>query len=133
MLRTLLSEDAILPFLLKDSTLTAAQLDTLLCELDGLTSSMKLRERVAKRDRKSVSLGAYLRTKKQAYARARRTIKTILLLNYLGLISQDGLPSLHRIAQLLHQINRRDLTEAEKKQVINLLEETVKRIIVISQ
>jgi len=52
---------------------------------------------------------------------------------YLGIIPQDALSSLHRAAELLNQIKSAEITEAEKRNIIELIEKTIKRLIVISQ
>jgi hypothetical protein len=133
MLKTLLEKDTVLQQLLEETILSKAQTDTLLCELDGLMKSEKLKERALKRDRKNITLGSYLRTKKQACRRVERVLKTIFLLMYLGIIPQDALSSLHRAAELLNQIKSAEITEAEKRNIIELIEKTIKRLIVISQ
>ena len=119
--------------LLEETILTKAQTDTLLCELDGLMKSEKLKDRVLKRDRKNITVGSYLRTKKQAYQRVEKMLKTVFLLMYLSIIPQDALSSLYRAAELLNQIKSAELTEAEKKNIMELINKTIKKLIVISQ
>ena len=133
MLKPLLEKDIVLRHLLEEVILTKAQIDTLLCEFEGSVKFEKLMERVNKRDRKNLTVGSYLRTKKQAYKRVKKMLKTILLLMYLGIITQDTLNALYKAASLLHQIKNKELTNAEKQNLIELLEETVRRLIVISQ
>jgi hypothetical protein len=133
MLRRRLAEDVILEYLTKSSILTAAQLDTILCELQARTNLKKLKDRVARRDSRNITLGAYLGTKKQAYRRVKKAVNTILLLIYLGAIPLDTLPSLYRVAELLSQMDRHILREEEKRQIKKLLNETVDRLVVISQ
>jgi len=133
MLQTLLEKDTFLQRLVEEVVLSKAQIDTLLCELDGLTKLEKLRERVLKRDRKNITLGSYLRTKKQAYKRVKKVLKTIFLLMYLGIIPQDALTSLYRAAELLSQVKGAELTQAEKQSIMELLDKTITRLIVISQ
>jgi len=133
MLQTLLEKDTFLQRLIEEVVLSKAQIDTLLCELDGLTKLEKLRERVLKRDRKNITLGSYLRTKKQAYKRVKKVLKTIFLLMYLGIIPQDALTSLYRAAELLSQVKGAELTQAEKQSIMELLDKTITRLIVISQ
>jgi hypothetical protein len=133
MLQTFLEKDTFLQQLIKESILSRAQIDTLLCELEGLTKVEKLRERVLKRDRKNITLGSYLRTKKQAYMRLKKVLKTVFLLMYLGIIPKDTLTTLHRAAELLTQAKNAELTQAEKQSIMELLDKTIMRLIVISQ
>jgi len=133
MLQTLLEKDSLLQGLLEETLFTKAQVDTLLCELDGLKKLEKLKDRVKKRDRKNITLGAYLRTKKQTYRRVKKALKTIFLLMYLGVIEKDTLNSLYRAAELLNRVKSAELTDAEKKNIMKLLDETITRLIVISQ
>jgi len=133
MLQTLLEKDAFLQLLLQETTLSKAQVDTLLCELDGLTKFENLKERIQKRDRKNITLGSYLRTKKQAYKRVKKALKTIFLLMYLGIIPKDAINSLYRAAELMNRVRNAELTDAEKQNIMGVLEETLARLIVISQ
>jgi hypothetical protein len=133
MLQTLLEKDPFLQRLLEETKLPKAQIDTLLCELDGLTKLEKLKERVLKRDRKNITLGSYLRTKKQACERVRKLLKTTFLLMYLGIIPQDTLNSLYRAANSLNRVKGAELTDAEKRNIMELLDKTIANLIVISQ
>jgi hypothetical protein len=133
MLQALLEKDTFLQQLVKEAILSKAQIDTVLCELEGLTKVEKLRERVLKRDRKNITLGSYLRTKKQAYMRIKKVLKTVFLLMYLGIIPKDTLTTLYRAAELLTQAKKAELTQAEKQSIMELLDKTIKRLIVISQ
>lgn len=133
MLQTLLEKDTFLQQLIEEMILSNAQIDTLLCEVEGLMKSEKLKERVLKRDRKNVTLGAYLRTRKQAYKRVKRVLKTIFTLLYLNIISQDTLFSLYRAAELLNKVKSTNLTDTERQNIMKLLDETIRKLIVISQ
>jgi DNA-binding SARP family transcriptional activator len=133
MLQTFLEKDTFLQQLIKESILSKAQIDTVLCELEGLTKLEKLSERVLKRDRKNITLGSYLRTKKQAYRRIKKVLKTVFLLMYLGIIPKDTLTTLYRAVELLSQAKNAEVTQAEKQSIMELLDKTIMRLIVISQ
>lgn len=133
MLQRLIQRDRILLELLKGSELTNAQLDTLLCELEGMKRREKLKERIRRRDKASITAGSYLRTKRQAHTQANKALKTVILLTYLGIIPQENLPTLLRVADLLCRIKGAELRAEEGPRVLTLIEETLNRMLVTSQ
>ncbi|MEM3510181.1 MAG: hypothetical protein QW282_03290 [Nitrososphaerales archaeon] len=126
-------ENKLLLSLIEGSTLTNAQVDTLLCEIEGKGAAKQLRERAAMRDKENITLGAYSRTRKQAYTRIRKVLKTVLLLSYLGIFSQDGLNTLVKAAELISRVKTANLTDEDIIKLNKLIDETLSNLIVISQ
>jgi len=116
-----LGGDSILMFLVKGSSLTEAQAETLLVEYASQFNGKKL-DTVAKASIRGVSKGAYARTKSQAINNIRQSIYTIMLLRYLGILTDEGFAKLMEIAEklgkgefqegleLLHSLTWRDIT-----------------------
>jgi len=92
--------DKVLMFLVKDSSLTEAQAETILIEYASQFNGGKL-DTVAKASIRGVSKGAYARTKTQAVNNIRRSIYTIMLLRYLGILSDEELAKLMEVAEKL--------------------------------
>ena len=93
-------KDTIVSFLAERSSLTDAQLDTiLLSQVEG-----NLKEKVKLRDKKKVSLGAFVRTLRQGQENVEACIYTMLLLSYLGLVEAEDLQRLARSSDLLSRI-----------------------------
>ncbi|MFN3621460.1 MAG: hypothetical protein ACK4TI_01065 [Nitrososphaerales archaeon] len=133
MLKALQQKNKLLPILIKGSTLTNVEVDTLLCELEGKKTAKQLKERVALRDRENITLGAYSRTRRQAYTRISKALKTLLLLSYLGILTQDRLNTLLKAAELLNKIKTTNLTIEDSIKINTLIEETIRSLVVISQ
>lgn len=117
-----LDGDKVLMFLIKGSSLTEAQAETLLVEYASQFNGGK-HDTITKASIRGVSKGAYARTKAQAINNIRRSIYTIMLLRYLGVLSDDGLAKLMEIAEklgkgeieesleLLYSMTWRDITK----------------------
>ncbi|MCF8885219.1 MAG: hypothetical protein QXK95_02390 [Nitrososphaerota archaeon] len=104
-----IDSDPILKILLKESSLTETQLETLLLEIASKFNGNNGRERIDMGFRASlrgVSKGAYARTKTQALNNIRKSICTLLLLRYIGVINDD-LASL--IFELADRLRERDI------------------------
>lgn len=100
--------------LARGSSLTEPQLETLLVELAaslaGLRMSVEEKARV-----RGVSKGAYARTKRQALDNIRRSIYTLLLLRFLGVLGDGAIASLMEAAKMLTQGEAEQALEALKQ------------------
>jgi len=95
-------DEAELTALLELSALTEPQLEVLLIELASanLGGRMTFEEKARIR---GVSKGAYARTLRQAMENIKRSIYTILLLQYLGILGDAATSSILEAADLLNQ------------------------------
>jgi hypothetical protein len=92
--------DSIVSFLAARCSLTATQLDTIMVsQTEG-----KLGQMVSLRDKKKVSKGAFLRTLKQGQSNVEGALYTLLLLEYLGLVSSKQLFALGKIGDMLSKV-----------------------------
>ena len=90
----------IVSFLVERSSLTDAQLDTiLLSQIEG-----NLKDRAKLRDKRKVSPGAFVRTLRQGQENIEACIYTMFLLSYLGLVEAEDLQRLARSSDLLSRI-----------------------------
>ena len=86
--------------LLRESHLTRPQIETLLIELGATNLGLKLSVEEKARLR-GVSKGSYARTKRQAMDNIRRSIYTIILLRFLGILGEEALASILEASELL--------------------------------
>jgi hypothetical protein len=93
-------EKNVLKSLLKLSYLTEPQLEVLLIELGSanLGRRMTIREKARIR---GVSKGAYARTMRQAIDNIKRSIYTLFLLRYLGVLGDEAVSAIIEAADLL--------------------------------
>ncbi|MCS7126523.1 MAG: hypothetical protein NZ929_06420 [Aigarchaeota archaeon] len=114
--------DGVLEVLMKGSSLTEPQAETLLIEYASQINGKKIDTEV-KASIRGVSKGAYATTKAQAMNNIKKSIYTILLLRYLRILSDTGLSRLLEAVEklgrgdieggleLLQSIKLRDITE----------------------
>lgn len=95
-----IGERRIFEELLRGSNLTEAQAETLLVELASTMSGLKL-SMEEKAGIRGVSKGAYSRTKRQALDNVKRSIYTLLLLRFLGVLGDEALSLLMEAAEKL--------------------------------
>ncbi len=114
-----LAEDEVYRYLLKNSSLTRKQAETII--FDILTShgyKLTAREKALLR---GVSKGSFLRTRHQALRNISRALHTLLLLSYLGIIR---LPDYSWFFQMGEAVEGRDVESLRR--ILNQLEETVR-------
>jgi hypothetical protein len=96
-----LKDDALLSFLLSRSSLTNAQLDTIMI---SSTANGELQAKAAMRDGGKVSEGSFLRTLHQGQINIERCLYTMFLLNYLGLVENKDLERLLGVSTLISKV-----------------------------
>ncbi|MEM3921499.1 MAG: hypothetical protein QXG25_01250 [Nitrososphaerota archaeon] len=95
-----LPEKQVLKSLLKLSYLTEPQLEVLLIELGSANLGRRLALR-GKAKIRGVSKGAYARTMRQAIDNIKRSIYTLFLLRYLGVLGDEAVSAILEAADLL--------------------------------
>jgi len=95
-------DEKALKALLKLSSLTEPQLEVLLIEAASTNAGMKLAFREKAKIR-GVAKGAYARTLRQAIENIKKSIFTIFLLKYLGVIGDEAISSILEAAEMLNQ------------------------------
>jgi len=113
--------DPIVSFLLEKSSLTPAQLDTLMANhVEG-----DLGKKTSSRERNTVSKGAFVRSLKQAEENVQASIYSLLLIVYLGLIPQEKFDQLLKTQRILSRVKELEPDRENILRLINGLEEFV--------
>jgi hypothetical protein len=110
-------------FLLKNSNLTDAQLDTILAsETEG-----NLQFKSGLREKGRVSKGSFARSLMQARDNVRSSIYTFFLLAYLDLIPDDGIAQLYRTGKMIGELKEAQASEEDLQKVIAAMEQFAER------
>ena len=114
-------DDPIVVFLLQKSSLTAAQLDTIM----AAQTSGNLNRKVSSRERRAVSKGAFVRSLKQGQGNVESSIYSLMLVVYLGLVSQDKFDQFLKTQRILSQVKELEPDRENTLRLINGLQEFV--------
>jgi hypothetical protein len=115
--------DLVANFLLRKSSLTDAQLDTILAsETEG-----NLHFKSGLREKGRVSKGSFARSLGQARNNIKSSIYTFFLLAYLDLIPEQGLAQFYRTGKMLGELKNADPSQADLLKVIGAMEQFVAR------
>ena len=116
--------DVIASFLLQNSSLTDAQLDTIMASnVEG-----NLEYKRGLREKGKVSKGAFARTLLQGRKNIQTSVYTLLLASYLNLVSSEGLTQFSRTTRMLTQLREVDADRGDLLRVIEAMEEFVRNI-----
>jgi|SRR5579872_2891593 len=110
-------------FLLKNSNLTDAQLDTIL----AAESEGNLQFKSGLREKGRVSKGSFARSLAQARDNVRSSIYTFFLLAYLDLTPEDGISQLYRTGKIIGELKDAEASEEDLRKVIAAMEEFAER------
>jgi len=120
MIKSRLDRDPIFKYLLERSSLTQAQLDTYLIDCITTNKKVNLKEKTAMRDRKNVSGGAFIRTLRQAQINLKRTVYTLILFQYLGLLEERAINKLLQVGNILRSAEG----ASSKEKLVEIVEVT---------
>jgi len=131
-------EDPIVKILSEGSNLTNIQLETLLIDVLAENIAQKhiqYEEKATFRKRgEKISRGAFNRTLRQAKDNIRRSMYTILLLGYLGILNHDSLIHFQEISNTIQsymeavkQLADRSNNSKKQTQIVNLLREELQK------
>lgn len=129
LLREVVKTDPILKHLLENSSLTPTQLDTLLIHLYSRGKGMRLEDMVRMRDGGVVSEGAFLTTLKQARKNLSKSLYTLLLASYLGVLDEELWSGLARVGGLLTRIRDAGPSRDDVRRVVELVGSVVARVL----
>jgi hypothetical protein len=114
-----IKNDTIVSFLSERSSLTLAQLDTILAS----QTQGDLKEKVSKRDKQKLSEGAFIRTLRQGQANIEACMYTLILLEYLGLVGPEDLERLSRLGVLISKVKESTPNREEIQRLIHSLQD----------
>lgn len=104
MLQKLTQNDKLLLVLLQNSSLTNTQLDTILSYITVRHSDGKLEEMLVVRDGPKITKGSFLRTLKQARDNVKKSIYSILILSYLGVLDTNFVMGFGKVVDTFQEL-----------------------------
>jgi len=126
MLKKLTEADEILKELVRRSSLTETQWDTLLL---GKRKDYSLEDKCKMRDVGKVTKGSFLRSYNQALDNCIKAIFTLITLDYLGLIKVGSIEGLARVSEMLESVKGEEIDKDRVKTIIESLERIVKEMV----
>ena len=128
MIDELIDNDDLLRFLLSNSSFTKTQIDSLLLAFKYKIEGYSLSEIIKLRDSGPVTKGSYGRTLKQSKRNFSRSLYTLILAVYLGLLDNNTLNSIIELSNKLKSVKELELPPNIIKQVEDLVEEVCDRV-----
>ena len=128
MIKSRLEADPILKYLFERSSFTQAQLDTYLIDRATANEKVELKGKIAMRDRKNVSKGAFIHTLRQAQSNLKRAVYTLILSEYLGLLEDKSMVKLLQVSNLLKGAEGAILNE-KLREVIDVIETIIETLL----
>ncbi len=110
-----LRRDPIVSFLLRNSSLTETQLDTIIAS----TIEGNLAQKAQSREKGKVSKGAFVRTLRQGQGNVEASLYTLMLLVYLGLVKQERFDQFLRTQRLFAQVRELQLDSESVSRLID--------------
>ncbi len=127
MITSRLEADPILRYLFERSSFTQAQLDTYLINCATANEKAQLKDKITMRDRKKVSKGAFIRTLRQAQGNLKKSVFTLILSEYLGLLEDESMVRLSQVSTLLKGAGE-VISGTELPKVVGVLESIVETL-----
>lgn len=128
MIDELLDDDELLVNMLKQSHFTNVQIDSLLLAFQYKIKGCSLSDIVKMRDSGPVSKGSYLRTLKQAKNNFRRSLYTLLLAVYLGILDTNTVEDFIELSNKLNSLKDMWVPEEVVSDIERIVDEISDRI-----
>ena len=128
MIDELIKNDNLLGFLLTNSNFTKTQIDSLLLAFEYKIEGYSLSEIVKLRDSGPVTKGSYGRSLKQSKRNFSKSLYTLVLAIYLGVLDVNTLNSMIELSNKLKSIKELELPPNIIEQVEDLIEEVCDRV-----
>ena len=128
MIEGLLEDDNLLASIFEESHLTKTQLDSLLLAFQYKIEGYSLEEIVKMRDSGPVSKGSYLRTLGQAQSNFRKSLYTLLLLVYLGILDTSTVGDFVTLSDRLGSLKDMEIPEDTILEIKSIIDEISDRI-----
>ena len=110
------------------TSITKTQLDTLLSNIEGKKRNITLNNRVQLRDKKTIKIGAFLRSYEQAKFNIKSSIYTIILLQYLGLLTDDSLNLIIETSNIISQTDNENISKESSDNILDIVDEIVNKL-----
>ena len=128
MIEGLLEDDNLLFSIFEESHLTKTQLDSLLLAFQYKIEGYSLDEIVKMRDSGPVSKGSYLRTLGQAQSNFRKSLYTLLLVIYLGILDTSTIGDFVALSDRLGSLKDMEIPEETILEIKSIIDEISDRI-----
>tara|TARA_B100000749_G_C18300039_1_gene412146 strand:- start:317 stop:715 length:399 start_codon:yes stop_codon:yes gene_type:complete len=111
--------------LFQKTSITKTQLDTLLSNVEGKRRDITLNNRINLRDKKPVKIGAFLRSYEQAKHNIKSSIYTIILFQYLGLLTDDSLNLIIETSNIISKTDNENISNESSENILHIVDQIV--------
>lgn len=123
MIREQFERDLLAKFLFERSSLSMAQVDTLMIFLEYRLRGDSLGEMIKVRDSGVVTKGSFGRSLEQARNNLRKSVYTLVFSNYMGFYDPKLLESLSKICEMLIGLKGHAVSTSKLQEITQLVEE----------
>ena len=123
MIREQFERDLLAKFLFERSSLSMAQVDTLMIFLEYRLRGDSLGEMIKVRDSGIVTKGSFGRSLEQARNNLRKSVYTLVFSNYMGFYDPKLLESLSKICEMLIGLKGHAVSTSKLQEITQLVEE----------
>ena len=121
MLNKLIKNDPLVSFLFEESNFTHVQLDTLLINFVSREENKDLYSKTSLRDGKRISGGSFLRTLRMSQKNIRRAMYSLILLQYLSVLSEEDFNSISEVGNIIRSVSAVKLELGKTNDVIKII------------
>jgi len=130
MLKDIVKEDSLLQGIINRGNLTIKQIDYLLIQHSGDIKE-NISEKTFRANRKGLSKAAFVITRDRGKLNIKRALYTLIIAEYLNLLSSDCFISLEKTTFLLKNAKEKNISDKQAQQIILTLEALVDRVLLI--
>ena len=130
MLKEKVQEDPLLQEIVNRGNFTFKQLDYLLIQRSGELEE-KIADKMLRANKKGLSKSTFVITRDRGKINIKQALYSLIIAEYLGLLSPDCFISLDKTIFLLENAKEKTLTKDQVRQIILTLEDLVNRILLI--
>ena len=128
MIGDLIDDDKLLEIILGNSHFTKPQIDSLMLAFQYRIEGYSLNEIIKMRDSGPVSKGSYLRTLSQAKNNFRKSLNTLLLVIYLGVLDTNTISSFTDLSERLNSLKDIEIPVEVIDEIDDIINEICDRI-----
>ena len=121
MLNELIKNNHLVSFLFEKSNFTHVQLDTLLINFVSREGNKNLFSKTSLRDGKRISGGSFLRTLRMSQRNIRKSMYSLILLQYLSILSEEDFHSISEVGNIIRSVRDVKLELEKTNDVIKII------------
>jgi len=130
MLKDIVKEDSLLQEVVNKCNLTFKQLDYLLIQCSG-DMEEKISDKTLRANKQGLSKSSFVITRNRGKINLKQALYSLIVAEYLGLLSSDCFVSLEKTTFLLKSAKEKKLSKDQARQIILTLEDLVDRILLV--